>query len=162
MPFTEEEIDYLQSQSLARLATVAPDGQPDVVPVGFDFDGTYLYISGSGDTLKTRKFRNVSGGNPKVALVIDDLASTSPRAPRFLRIYGSADVVERDGYAGSGPYLRIAPTVSWSWNLEGRPWTGGAAEFGPKLHRTEHRHPPETEATDRPAEGAAQNGSAKR
>ena len=33
-------------QRLARLATVAPDGQPDVVPVGFEFDGTHLYVGG--------------------------------------------------------------------------------------------------------------------
>jgi pyridoxamine 5'-phosphate oxidase family protein len=39
MSFSDEEVAYLRSQRLARLATVAPDGQPDVVPVGFEFDG---------------------------------------------------------------------------------------------------------------------------
>ncbi|WP_206185001.1 hypothetical protein [Thermoactinospora rubra] len=40
MPFTGEEIAYLRSQLLARLATLAPDGwQPDVVPVACEFDG---------------------------------------------------------------------------------------------------------------------------
>jgi pyridoxamine 5'-phosphate oxidase family protein len=34
--FTEEEVTYLRSQRLARLATVAPGGQPDVAPVGFE------------------------------------------------------------------------------------------------------------------------------
>lgn len=33
MSFTPEEITYLASQSLARLATVTAGGQPDVVPV---------------------------------------------------------------------------------------------------------------------------------
>jgi pyridoxamine 5'-phosphate oxidase family protein len=32
--FTEEEIAYLGTQRLARIATVAGDGQPDVMPVG--------------------------------------------------------------------------------------------------------------------------------
>jgi pyridoxamine 5'-phosphate oxidase family protein len=42
MSFTEEEIAYLRSQPLARLATLDRDGQPDVVPVGFEFDGSRL------------------------------------------------------------------------------------------------------------------------
>ncbi|HEX3546750.1 MAG TPA: pyridoxamine 5'-phosphate oxidase family protein [Mycobacterium sp.] len=33
MAFSDEEIDYLRSQPVARLATVNEDGQPDVVPV---------------------------------------------------------------------------------------------------------------------------------
>ena len=44
--FSEKEIEYLKSQHIARIATaaVSPDGsvQPDVVPVGFDFDGEYF------------------------------------------------------------------------------------------------------------------------
>ncbi len=36
--FTPEEINYLQSQRLARIATVGPDGQPHVVPVGFRYN----------------------------------------------------------------------------------------------------------------------------
>lgn len=48
--FSEKEIEYLKSQRLARIATAATmtssleekeeSIQPDVVPVGFDFDGT--------------------------------------------------------------------------------------------------------------------------
>ena len=32
--FTAAEIAYLQSQRIGRIATVGPDGQPHVVPVG--------------------------------------------------------------------------------------------------------------------------------
>jgi pyridoxamine 5'-phosphate oxidase family protein len=141
MSFTDEEVAYLRSQPLARLATVSEDGQPDVVPVGFDFDGTYLYVGGHGDTVKTRKFRNVLAGNGKIALVVDDLASTRPWTPRFLRIYGTAEVVEREGYAGRGTYLRITPSVSWSWNLVGRPYASeaGGDQPEPRVTRTVHR-----------------------
>jgi pyridoxamine 5'-phosphate oxidase family protein len=48
---------YLKSQRLARLATVAPDGQPDVAPVGFEYDGQYIYIGGHNPD-HTRKYRN--------------------------------------------------------------------------------------------------------
>jgi pyridoxamine 5'-phosphate oxidase family protein len=132
--FTPEETEYLRSQPLGRLATVSADGQPDVAPVGFEFDGTYLYVGGR-DPAETRKFRNVRAGNDKVALVIDDLVSTNPWTPRFLRIYGDAELIERAGRFGAGPYMRIMPSISWSWNLDGRPY-GDGADFGPR--RTVH------------------------
>lgn len=40
MSFTNEEIAYLRSRALTRFATVGPDGQPDVVPLAFEFDGS--------------------------------------------------------------------------------------------------------------------------
>jgi len=108
MSFSDEEVAYLRSQRLARLATVDPAGQPDVVPVGFEFDGTRLYVGGLVPA-RTRKFRNVQAGNTKVALVIDDLVSTNPWSPRYLRIYGTAELVERQGQLGPGPYMQITP-----------------------------------------------------
>jgi pyridoxamine 5'-phosphate oxidase family protein len=122
MSFTEDEVAYLRSQRMARLATVASDGQPDVVPVGFEFDGTHLFVGGI-DPVNTRRFRNVEAGNTKVALVIDDLPSVDPWTPRYLRIYGTAELVHRQGRFGSALYMRITPTLSWSFNLQGRPFT---------------------------------------
>lgn len=122
MAFSDEELEYLKSQRIARLATVGSDGQPDAVPVGFEYDGTHLYIGGV-DPVRTRKFRNVRAGNTKVAVILDDLPSTDPWVPRYLRIYGEAELVERAGRFGPGSYLRIRPTTSWSFNLEGKPFT---------------------------------------
>jgi pyridoxamine 5'-phosphate oxidase family protein len=116
MSFTAEEVAYIQSQGLVRVATAGADGQPDVVPVGIEFDGTHFYIGGF-DTTNTRRTRNVQSGNDKVAFVIDDIASTDPYAPRFLRVYGTAELVDRD----SQPILKITPAISWSFNLDGRP-----------------------------------------
>ena len=73
--FSEKEIGYLKSQRLARIATTSEDMQPDVAPVGFDFDGTYFYVGGI-NLPTTLKYKNVQK-NPKVSLVIDDLESTS-------------------------------------------------------------------------------------
>ena len=36
--FTPEEINYLESQRLARIATVGRNRQPHVVPVGFRYN----------------------------------------------------------------------------------------------------------------------------
>ncbi|MCM2390586.1 PPOX class F420-dependent oxidoreductase [Streptomyces albipurpureus] len=123
MAFTPEEIAYLQSQPLARLASASPDGQPDVVPVNFEFDGSYFWVGGSGPSVShTRKFRNVRAGNEKVALVIDDMISFDPFIARCMRIYGLAEEpFERVGRIGYGTYMRITPTISWNWNLAGVP-----------------------------------------
>lgn len=137
MSFTEEEIAYLRSQPLLRLATVDSDGRPDVVPIGFEFDGLYFYVGGI-DPVRTRKYRNVRAGNDQVAFVIDDLVSTAPWTPRFLRVYGTAELVEREGQFGHAPYLRITPTLSWSWNLEARSFgPDDEHEFAPR--RTVHQ-----------------------
>ncbi|MEO3792846.1 PPOX class F420-dependent oxidoreductase [Nonomuraea sp. B10E15] len=127
MSFTDEEIAYLRSQPLARLATLSRDDQPDVVPVAFEFDGTCFWVGGSGqDVLRTRKFRNLEAGHLKVALVVDDMVSFDPFVARGVRVYGEAErPVERMGMVGPGLYARITPTVSWSWNMAGEP-VGGA------------------------------------
>jgi pyridoxamine 5'-phosphate oxidase family protein len=123
LSFTDEEIAYMRTQPIARLSTVAADGQPDVVPVSFEFDGNYFWVGGSGvSVLDTRKVRNIQAGHHKVALVIDDLVSLNPFVARGIRIYGEAEPpVERIGLVGPGYYVRVSPTISWSWNLAGNP-----------------------------------------
>lgn len=121
--FTDDEVAYLRSQPIARLASVGRDQQPDVVPVAFEFDGTHFWVGGSGDTvLRTRKFRNVEAGHSKVALVVDDMVSFDPFIARGIRVYGeAAGPLERVGIVGQGFYLRITPSISWSWNMAAEP-----------------------------------------
>ena len=124
--FTQKEIEYLKSQRLARIATapaqLQESAQPDVVPVGFDFDGEYLYVGGM-NLVKSTKFRNVLQNN-KVAIVVDDLKSIDPWDPRGIRIYGIADIVTRQGgYLENTDhpnpqYIRVSPKKKWSWGLE--------------------------------------------
>ena len=120
--FTHEEIEYLRSQPLARFATVAPDGQPDVTPVAYEFDGTHFWIGGERTVLTTRKIQNVEYGHDAVALVVDDLVSFDPFIARGIRVYGVVDPpVQRDGLVGPGFYIRVRPLRSWSWNMESQP-----------------------------------------
>jgi pyridoxamine 5'-phosphate oxidase family protein len=44
--FSEKDIAYLKSQHVARIATASKGLQPDVAPVGFDFDGADFYVGG--------------------------------------------------------------------------------------------------------------------
>lgn len=120
--FTDQQLTYLRSQGLARLATVATDGQPDVVPVAFEYDGTYFRVGGTDASVRrTRKFRNVAGGSDRVAMVIDDMVSYDPFVARGVRIYGHAEgPTERNGMLGPGHFPRITPVESWAWNMDGR------------------------------------------
>lgn len=114
--FSEKEIAYLKSQRLARVATASDDMQPDVAPVGFDFDGTYFYVGGI-NLRTTLKYKNIQK-NPKVALVIDDLESISPWKPRGIKIHGIADLTARKGLVGDGTYIRIKHEEKWSWGID--------------------------------------------
>lgn len=132
MAFTDDEVDYIRSQRLMRIATTSTDGQPDVTPVGFEFDGVAFYVGGYNPS-DTRRARNVRSGNHKVALVIDDLASVEPWSPRYLRVYGTAELVDRDGQQ----ILKITPVTSWSINLDGA-WSAGRTH-GLAPRKTHHR-----------------------
>jgi pyridoxamine 5'-phosphate oxidase family protein len=117
--FSEKESEYLGNQKLGRLATVGKSGQPDVVPVGYEFDGKDIWI-GSGTQeifFRTKKYLNVVKGNSKVAFVVDDMESFDPWRPRSLKIYGTAVVQDHSGRMGTGKYLKITPTISWSFGI---------------------------------------------
>jgi pyridoxamine 5'-phosphate oxidase family protein len=115
--FSDKQIQYIKSQLLARIATVSTHLQPDVAPVGYEFDGQHFYIGGLQQE-KTNKYKNVANGNSKVALVIDDLESVNPWKPRGIKIHGSAEIVERQGQLGTAPYLKVTPEKYWSWGIE--------------------------------------------
>ena len=119
--FSEPEVRYLKSQRLARIATVSGKGQPDLVPVGFEFDGKHFWIGSHSQEVffRTRKYKNVKNGRKKVALVVDDLLTVNPWHPRFVRVYGTAEVMDHNGTFGPGKYLRVTPLISWSGGMEG-------------------------------------------
>jgi pyridoxamine 5'-phosphate oxidase family protein len=114
------EIQYLKTQRLARIATASLQGEPEVSPVAFEFDGKYFYIGSHDQSIffKTRRYKNIKNGNTRVCLVIDDLESIDPWKPRAIKIHGTAEVVEHEGIFGKGSYLRITPRVTVSWGIE--------------------------------------------
>ena len=122
--FTPAEIAYLRSQRLGRIATVGASGQPHVVPVGFRYnaDEDTIDIGGHGFA-KSKKFRDAQA-SPRVAFIIDDLASVSPWRPRGVEVRGVAEVLEFGGEAfgrGYDPQIfRVRPRRIVSWGLEGQ------------------------------------------
>ena len=118
--FSALEIQYLKTQRLARIATASLQGEPEVSPVAFEHDGKYFYIGSHDQSIffRTRRYKNISNGNTRVCLVIDDLESIDPWKPRAIKVHGIAEIVEHEGIFGKGSYLRITPRVSVSWGIE--------------------------------------------
>jgi pyridoxamine 5'-phosphate oxidase family protein len=132
--FTNDELAYMRSQRLGRIATVGPDGQPDNAAVGFQVGDDGMITVGGMDIAGSRKGRNVWHGSDKVALIVDDLETVDPWRPRGIRIYGRAELIGAKDDPPHGGSLRITPGISWSWGIEEHPPGGG----GFRPHRTVH------------------------
>lgn len=121
--FTPAELEYIQSQRLARIATVGANGQPHVTPVAFHYDPQthQIYVGGHGDFTTRKKWHDVQE-NPQVALVIDDIASVNPWKVRGIEIRGTAEPVLTGGQQINptfGPaMLRITPRRVVGWGLD--------------------------------------------
>jgi pyridoxamine 5'-phosphate oxidase family protein len=125
--FSEAEANYLKTQRLARVATASSKGTPEVSPVGFEFDGKYFWVGSHSQDIfhRTRRYRNITAGNNRVSIVIDDLVSVNPWKPRGVKVRGTAEIKEHKGIFGDGKYIRISPVVSVSWGIEqpkGKDW----------------------------------------
>lgn len=128
MTFTADELAYLGSQRLGRLATMAPDGGLQNSPVSYhvNADGS---VDIRGNRMgATRKFANVKG-HPQVAFVVDDIVSLRPWRVRCLEIRGGAEAL--DDVDPPSPYfsrevIRIHPTriISFGINAGSRGMTG--------------------------------------
>ena len=130
--FTPKEIEYILSQRLGRLATVGPDGQPQIAPVGFHYNADLDVIEiGGHNVSQTKKFRNIQG-HPQVAFVIDDVLP--PWRPRGVEIRGTAETLPTGGkatfghlYEADDALIRIKPRQIIGWGLE----DGGQSEYRP-------------------------------
>jgi pyridoxamine 5'-phosphate oxidase family protein len=112
--FSEAELRYLAGgRQLGRIATVGADGTPHVVPVAWIYNAARETIDVGGHELeRTRKFRDVARSG-RVAIVIDDLASTDPWRPRGIEVRGRGEAI-----ALPTPLIRIHPERIVSWGLE--------------------------------------------
>lgn len=130
-PFSDKEMEYLKTQRLGRLATVDGKGAPHVVPVGFRVSADDQAIEVGGHGLgASKKYRDLKA-NPKVAIVIDDLASVNPWTPRGIEVRGTAELhdsggTERFGRGWDQSWIRIVPERVVSWGIEAKAFTEGS------------------------------------
>jgi pyridoxamine 5'-phosphate oxidase family protein len=98
--FTVEELEFLRSQRIARLATVGPSGWPHVVPVMYSIDEAgALEFDVDGV-----KLRNLSA-EPRAAMVVDAMG---PK--RGVAVQGTAELIAPER-------ARLTPTRKFSWGL---------------------------------------------
>jgi pyridoxamine 5'-phosphate oxidase family protein len=120
MTLNATEVAYLASQHHGRLATVAPDGTPQVKPVGFRYNSELASIDIAGFNMESSaKFRNVQA-NPDVAFVVDDVIGEGASGVRFLEIRGRAETVAGPNPPSPGlspEIIRIYPRRVVSWNI---------------------------------------------
>ncbi len=85
----EEYLDLFEKQAFCFLATLMPDGSPQVTPVWVDFDGTHVVVNSSEGRVKDRNMRR----DARVAVAIHD-----PDDPyRYLQIQGEVVEITEDG-----------------------------------------------------------------
>jgi PPOX class probable F420-dependent enzyme len=103
----QEAIELLQGKNFAHLATLMPDGSPQVTPVWIDTDGSYVLFNTAAGRQKDRNLRR----DPRVAIEVSD--SEDPY--RYVQIRGRVVDVTTEGaeehitalhrkYHGSGDY----------------------------------------------------------
>ena len=81
--------DLFTKQAFAHLATLMPDGSPQVTPVWCDYDGIHIRINTAKGRIKDKNMRR----NKKVALSISD-----PENPyRHLAVRGVVEEVTEQG-----------------------------------------------------------------
>ena len=81
--------DLLEGKALAHLATLMPDGRPQVTPVWCDLDGGHVRVNSARGRQKDRNMRR----DPRVALSLCD-----PENPyRCLEIRGAVEEMTEEG-----------------------------------------------------------------
>lgn len=88
-PIPEEFLDLFQKKAFAHIATIMPDGSPQVTPVWVDYDGNFVIVN----SIRGRqKDRNVRKDN-RVALSIQD-----PDNPyRYIQLRGTIAEITEEG-----------------------------------------------------------------
>ncbi|MFI6041386.1 PPOX class F420-dependent oxidoreductase [Nocardia sp. NPDC051321] len=127
MSFTDVERAYLAGQSLARLATVSPEGAPQVSPLGFRLNPDGTIDIGGPNHAATKRYRNILA-NPMVSLLIDDmtpdeLGAVKPGWGRGVEIRGVAETMTVDVPPVAPEWfshdiIRIHPRSIRSWHLD--------------------------------------------
>ena len=120
--FSPAELAYLRSQKLGRLATIGPDGAPQVRPVGFAVDEETGTIDIIGrDNPGSQKWRNIVR-DARVAFVVDDVAPGGGWNPRAVEVRGRAEALPdalSPGFPGARPgVIRIHPERILAFGIE--------------------------------------------
>jgi PPOX class probable F420-dependent enzyme len=111
-PIPQKYLDLFSKKAFGHLATIMPDGSPQVTPVWIDYDGTHVRFNSARGRVKDRNIRR----NPMVAISIQD-----PDNPyRYLEVRGRVVEITESGaddhanklsqkYVGKPVYAKRSP-----------------------------------------------------
>jgi pyridoxamine 5'-phosphate oxidase family protein len=121
MTFSDAEVRFLARQPRGHLATLAPNGTPQVKPLGFTYNPRLSTIDITGFNMgSSAKYRNVQA-NPNVAFVVDEVTEQSMDGAHFLEIRGVVEtaVGTHDPQGHLAPeIIRIHPRRIVSFNVD--------------------------------------------
>ncbi len=104
--------DLFQKKAFAHVATVMPDGSPQVTPIWCDFDGTHIWLNSAKGRVKDKNMRR----DARVAVAIQD-----PDNPyRYMQVRGKVVEITEKGaedhidkmakkYTGKDKYQKPSP-----------------------------------------------------
>jgi PPOX class probable F420-dependent enzyme len=85
---TTERADWLRRMPHAIVATIQPDGMPQLTPNWYWWDGERFWISTVDWTVKIRNLKR----DPRITLCIDE----GKRRTQYVQVFGTAEVIEGD------------------------------------------------------------------
>lgn len=85
----EKYADLFTKPAFANLATVMPDGSPQVTPVWVDFDGSHILFNSALGRVKDKNIRR----DPRVSVAIQDPANPY----RYLEVRGRVVEITQKG-----------------------------------------------------------------
>ncbi len=110
IPTAERQAEFLAGTPNVTVATIRPDGLPQLTPNWFLWTGEVFWISTAAATVKTRNLRR----DPRIVLCVDDVPSGD-----YVQVTGTATLIEGD--AAREPTLALcrkympADTVHAHW-----------------------------------------------
>lgn len=120
--FTEKELAKLKGATLARIATVGPDGQPHLVPLTYTVNEAEDAVDVGGFGFGSSKKWRDATKNPKVTFLLDEASAGEAYG---IELRCTAEVHETGGeginsrFPGFDPqFLRLRPHRIVSWGVE--------------------------------------------
>ncbi len=89
IPESHKDLLKDETGALAYLATLMPDGTPQLTPLWFNTDGKYVLVNSAKGRVKDKNMR----ARPEVAVVIQD-----PKiATRYIQVRGHVEEITEEG-----------------------------------------------------------------
>lgn len=109
----ETHLDILDSNAILHLASLGPDGQPEVHPVWFAWDGSHVKVS---TTTARQKHRNIERDRRVAGTMLDPTNDY-----RYLEIRGEVERIEPDPEKAFIDELaqKYMGEASYPWNQPG-------------------------------------------